>query len=71
MRRDKQMLYVNGNHFVRQSVADNRFYTCDVEGIAKGEDLEHVGDDYATLDEAKLMVDFWASGGHWKDRPDR
>lgn len=64
-------LYVNGNHYVKQSLDDNLFYTCDVEGIAKGEDLEHVGDGYKTLAEAKTMVNFWASGGHWSNRPDK
>jgi hypothetical protein len=70
VKRDKQMLYVMGDYYVRQSAENDRFYVCDQEGC-EGSGLEHIGDDYATLDEAKVMVDFWASGAHWKDRPDR
>ena len=71
VKNDGHMLYINGEYYVRQSVEDNRFYVCDVDGIAKGEDLEHIGDDYATLYEAQIMFDFWSSGGHWSNRPDR
>lgn len=61
-------LYKNNEHFVLKDDEDGRFYTCDQEGCS--DELMHVGDDYGTLEEAIVMVDFWASGGHWMDRPD-
>lgn len=66
MVRDDGMLYVNGEYFVRKD--KDKYVTCDREGCGPG--LEHWGDEYDTLEEAKTMVDFWASGGHWIDRPD-
>lgn len=59
-------LYRNGDYFVLKE--DDRFVVCDVDGCSA--ELMHVGDDYGTLDEAKVMVDFWENGGHWMDRPD-
>ena len=56
MKRDKYILYVNGGYYVRESLDDGRFYVCDVDGIAPGENLEHIGDDFATLDEAIVYI---------------
>lgn len=60
------IVYRNGDHYVRKE--GDKFVTCDQEDCSK--ELEHIGDDYDTLTEAKIMVDFWAGGGHWSDRPD-
>lgn len=67
IKNDGHMLYINGEHYVRQSTEDGYFYHCDQEGIKKGEDLEHVGDSYPTLDEAIHSCDFFATSGHWQD----
>lgn len=62
---DPNEIYTNKDHYAKQDVEDNLYYHCDVEGIANGEDFEHVGDGYRTLAEAKFVCDFYANGGHW------
>ena len=52
LQQDGYMLHINGLYYVRQDKCNNRFYVCDVDGIAEGEDLEHIGDDYSTIEEA-------------------
>lgn len=66
-----EILYRNKEYYVKPSETRfGWFAVCDTDGIAKGQDLEHVGDSYAKLEHAKTMTDFWADGGHWSTRPD-
>lgn len=51
------MLYINREYYVRESIEDDKFYVCDQEGIANDEGLEHVGDCFATLEEAIEFCD--------------
>jgi hypothetical protein len=53
---DGHMQYINGLYYVREDKA-GRFFVCDFDGIREGEDLEHVGDDFATLEEAIKVCD--------------
>lgn len=38
--------------WIAESAEDDRFYICDTVGIAPGEDIFHIGDDYETFKEA-------------------
>lgn len=63
----ERALYSNGDYFVFE--IDGEYTVCDVEGCSA--ELYHIGDSYEKLEDAKKMVNFWSSGGHWSERPDR
>ncbi len=48
--------------------SEKGFTVCDNDGC--DDTLYHEGDTYGDLSSAKMMADFWASGGHWMDVPD-
>lgn len=63
-------LYTNGKYWVQEDKDDlpGIYTVCDQDGCSK--ELFHVGDSYRCLDKAKEVADYWASGGHWMNRPD-
>lgn len=59
---DGRMQYINGLYYVREDLK-GRFFVCDFDGIAEGEDMEHIGDDFETLEEAIEVCDKDADRG--------
>lgn len=59
MRIDDRMILICGDYYIRQSEEDEKFYVCDQIGIADGEELEHIGDSFATLELAEANANMW------------
>lgn len=56
---DDRMLLICGDYYIRENVEDGLFYVCDQIGIAEGEDLEHIGDAFPTLELAEANANMW------------